>query len=184
MSRLVASDQSPAFSCPTCGSSPLQFKDSEYVAPYFGRMLLSLTTCPHCGFKQSQVSLLDEHEPSSYSVQVSSIDDLSMRIIRSDTASIRMPELEVEIRPGVSADATVTNVEAVLQDVRARTEFLRDTANSVEERHNAREFLEKVGLALEGKIRFTLVIEDPRGNSKIIADDPARVTVTPLRIGT
>ncbi len=181
---LLSPDQSPAFNCPVCGESPLQFKDSEYVAPYFGRMLLSLTFCSRCGFKQRQVTLLEEHEPSVYSVGVSSIDDLSIRIIRSDTASIRIPELGVEINPGLVADATISNVESILLDVRDRARFLRDSVETEEERHNAENFLEELGLALEGKKHFTFVVEDPRGNSKIVADDPSKVIVRPLQVGT
>ncbi len=176
----LSSDISSPFVCPTCGEGPLQFKDSEYVAPYFGRMLLSLTHCPSCGFKQRNVSLLEEHEPSIHSVAVSSIDDLSIRVIRSDTASIRIPELGVEIKPGLVADATISNVEAILLNIRDRTEFLRDAAETRKERHNAESFLEKITLALEGRKIFTLILEDPRGNSKIITLDPSKVTVRPL----
>lgn len=180
----MSSDQTPAFACPTCGEGSLQFKDSEYIAPHFGRMLLSLTFCPRCGFKQRQVTLLEDHEPSIYSLRVSSIDDLSIRIIRSDTASLRIPELTVEINPGLGADATITNVESILRDVRDRTEFLRDVAETEEERHNVEHFLKKLTLALEGKAPFTLLIEDPRGNSRIISDDPTKVNVRPLHLGT
>lgn len=154
------------------------------MAPHFGRILLSLTICPCCGFKHRQVTLLEEHEPSIYSVGVSSIDDLSIRIIRSDTASIKIPELNVEINPGLVADATISNVEAILLDIRDRAEFLRDALDTDEERHNAENFLAQLKLALEGKKSFTLVIADPRGNSKIISDDPAKVTVQPLPLGT
>ncbi len=147
-------------------------------------MLLSLTICPLCGFKQSQVTLLEEHEPSIYSVEVSSVDDLSIRIIRSDTASIRIPELNVEINPGLVADATISNVEALLLDIRDRAEFLRDTSESEEERYNAENFLKQLALALEGKKSFRLLIEDPRGNSKIICDDPTRISVQPLHLDT
>ena len=173
-----------AFECPTCGQGFLEFKDSEYLAPHFGRLLLSLTLCKRCGFKQSQVALLDEHEPSIYSVLVSSVDDLSIRIIRSDTATIKIPELNVEINPGMVADATISNVEAILLDIRDRAEFLRDALDTDEERHKAENFLEQLNLALEGKKSFTIVIADPRGNSKIISDDPTQVTVRPLPLGT
>ncbi len=172
------------FSCPTCGQGFLEFKDSEYVAPHFGRILLSLTLCPRCGFKQRQVTLLEEHEPSIYSIGVSSIDDLSIRIIRSDTASIKIPELNVEINPGLVADATISNVEAILLDIRDRAEFLRDASDTEEERYNAENFLEQLNLALEGKKPFTVLMADPRGNSKIISDDPTRVIVRPLPLGT
>ncbi len=154
------------------------------MVPHFGRMLLSLTVCPLCGFKQSQVSLLEEHEPSVYSVEVSSVDDLSMRIVRSDTASIRIPELNVEINPGLVADATISNVEAILLDIRDRAEFLQDALETEEERHNAENFLRQLALALEGKKPFRLFMEDPRGNSKIICDDPTRVSVQPLHLDT
>lgn len=146
-------------------------------------MLLSLTSCAHCGFKQRQVTLLEEHEPSIHSVGVSSVDDLSIRIIRSDTASIRIPELGVEINPGLVADATISNIEAILLDARDKAEFLRDTVETTDARHNAENFLLELGRALEGKKQFTLILEDPRGNSKIIADDPSKVTVSPLQVG-
>ncbi len=180
----MAPSQGSTFDCPSCGQGFLEFKDSEYLAPYFGRLLLSLTICSRCGFRQSQVTLLEDHEPSIYSVTVSSVDDLSIRIIRSDTASIKIPELNVEINPGLVADATISNVEAILLDIRDRAEFLRDTLDTNEEHHNAENFLEQLKLALEGKKPFTVVIADPRGNSKIISDDPTRVTVRPLPLGT
>lgn len=178
----MASDQSVALSCPVCGRSPLQFKDSEYETPYFGRLLLSLTQCSNCGFSQRQVTLLEEHEPSVYSTTVSSVDDLSIRIIRSDTAFIRIPELGVEIQPGVAAEATISNVESLLRSVLERAEFLCDTAETGEERHNAKAFLHTLEKALEGKMELTVILEDLRGNSQIIADNPSKVTVTPLSV--
>jgi zinc finger protein ZPR1 len=147
-------------------------------------MLISLTICPLCGFKQRHVTLLEDHEPSVYSVEVSSVDDLSIRIIRSDTASIKIPDLNVEINPGLVADATISNVEAILLDIRDRAEFLRDACETEEERHNAESFLKQIALALEGKKPFTLLMEDPRGNSKIICDDPTRINVQPLHLDT
>ena len=180
----MAPDQASAFDCPTCGQGFLEFKDTEYVTPHFGRILLSLTLCPRCGFKQREVTLLEEHEPSIYSVVVSSIDDLRIRIIRSDTASIKIPELNVEINPGLVADATISNVEAILLDIRDKAEFLHSALESDEERHNAENFLEQLKLALEGKKSFTLLVADPRGNSKIISNDPTRVTVRPMPLST
>lgn len=147
-------------------------------------MLISLTICSHCGFKQRQVTLLEDHEPSVHSVVVSSVDDLSIRIIRSDTASIRIPELNVEIKPGLVADATISNVEAILLDIRDRAEFLLDACETEGERHDAESFLKQLALALEGKKPFTLLMEDPRGNSKIICDDPTKVNVEPLHLDT
>jgi zinc finger protein len=85
------------------------------------------------------------------------------------SATVRIPELGVEIDPGPACTGFVTNVEGVLDRIENVVKGALLWAES-RERENAEKLLEQIARARAGTLPFTLILDDPRGNSAIISD--------------
>jgi zinc finger protein len=147
--------------------------------PHFGEVLLITGTCD-CGFKHSDTITLSQKEPSRHTLRICCTEDLSARVIRSPSGTIRLPEFGVDVEPGPASDAVITNVEGVLDRVKEVVTFATraaEKAGDSDRTQRGHEILERIEEALKGQYSFTLIVEDPLGNSSIISEN--RV-VTPL----
>ena len=90
-------------------------------------------------------------------------------VARSNTASVEIPELEVRLDPAGHSQAFVTNVEGVLMRFEEALDKLKALGEATENIETDR-IRKKIRLAKEGKFPFTLIIEDPQGNSTIVRD--------------
>jgi len=155
--------------CPNCAKESLEFRELETAVPFFGKVLISTYICGSCGYKHTDIICLEDRGPSRLEVKVSKPEDLRIIVARSNTASIEIPELKLRLDPAGHSQAFVTNIEGVLtrfEEALERLKTLSDTEEDVEHRRIA----EQIDLAKEGKLPFTLIIEDPHGNSTIVRD--------------
>lgn len=159
--------------CPVCGEKGLTVTETEYSAPNFGKMSLTLLRCTRCGWRRSDVASLEYHEPQCYRIEVKKPQDLQARVIRSMAATIEIPELGLKIHPGSTAEAFISNIEGVL-------ERIRDKAEVIDESLKSEIFSEKLDAAKRGECAFTLILKDPSGNSAIISNEPGRVKTRKL----
>lgn len=106
--------------------------------------------------------------------------ELSARVIRASTGTIRIPELGTIIEPGPASQAFVTNVEGVVTNILEVAETARKWAQTEDEKKNCDSAIENIKRAKSGELPFTLIIEDPFGNSMIIAKDQSKVKVEEL----
>jgi len=158
--------------CPVCSVQGLTEEETKHDVDYFGPVLLTTIVCANCGFKHSDVICLNAQEPSSISASIEDTEDLKMSVVRSGNATIRIPELGVLITPGPIAEGFISNVEGVLERVEQVTRMLlRDP----KKRERAERFLQRIKEARDGRLKFTLVIKDPLGNSAIIAKDERKI---------
>jgi len=162
----------PEVKCPVCGVQSLTEEETKYDVDYFGPVLLATIVCVNCGFKQSDVICLNVQEPSSISASIEDLEDLKMSVVRSSNATIQIPELGVLITPGPTAEGFISNVEGVLERVEQVTRML---VHDPKKRSRAERFLQRIKEARHGRIKFTLVIKDPLGNSTIIAKDERKI---------
>jgi zinc finger protein len=158
--------------CPLCQEGVLEVLESYYDIPFFGRAALTSMTCSKCGYRRSDVASLEVRPPCRCEVKVEGPEDLSLRVVRSSTATITIPELGVEVKPGPIAEGFISNVEGVLRRVERVLEQLLRDAESPEEEAEARRALERLRAAAEGRLSFTLIIDDPYGNSFIAPKQP------------
>ena len=81
-----------------------------------------------CGFRHSDTILLTQKEPVRFTLQVTSIEDLDARVIRSSSGTIRIPELGVDIEPGFASESYISNVEGVLDRIEGVVGFATRSA--------------------------------------------------------
>ena len=133
-----------------------------------------------CGFRHSDTILLTQKEPVRFTLQVTSIEDLDARVIRSSSGTLRIPELCVDIEPGFASESYISNVEGVLDRIEGVVSFATRSAreaNSPEATRKGEEILERINLARTGRFPLTLIIEDPLGNSAIDHEKAVKSTL-------
>ena len=163
--------------CPICRRGQITITYAEENVPGFGRLLLLTYKCASCGYRVTDVMALEAKEPATYKALVENPSDLKIKVVRSSSGFIEIPELGVEIRPGPASQGYITNVEGLLLRIEEAASTLRGDRES-EGRLQA--FLEKLRLAAEGKISFTVILKDPSGNSALISESPGKVERIPL----
>ena len=165
--------------CPSC-SNEIEYLYQTEDIPYFSEILIVSANCPLCGYRYVDTQILRDAEPSRYEFSVSAAEDLAVRVVRSMSGTVRIPELGVEIDPGPACDGFVTNVEGVLDRIENVVQGALLWAESGE-RENARRLLELIARARAGTLPFTLILDDPRGNSAIVSEKAQK---KPLDVGT
>jgi len=146
---------------------------TEYNVESFGSVLLNVSICGRCGYKHTDVINLTSREPVSIAARITSPDDLTLRVIKSGTATVSIPEFGATITPGPYSDGYISNVEGILQRIEDALTFMLSSARGRRLKKGER-MLNQIRSAKE-KPRFTLVIKDPLGNSAIVADKPKKV---------
>ncbi|OGS49784.1 MAG: hypothetical protein A3K65_01135 [Euryarchaeota archaeon RBG_16_68_12] len=154
--------------CPMCGGRRLVLRSLQLDLPYFGDALATVVLCGDCGFRHADVLLTKEGRPTRYRLRVRGPADLSARVVHSSTCTIRIPELKAVMEPGQTSEAFVSNAEGVLLRFREVLGFLSRNAASRRKRAAAVASLETVARMIDGREPFTLVLDDPFGNSAIL----------------
>jgi zinc finger protein len=162
-------EQSYAVTCASCGQKTLVVRELYSKVPRFGRLVLISMLCSNCGYRVFDSISLEYNGPERIEFKVSGPKDLSAKVIRSTASSIVIPELGVELKPGPRSDAFITNIEGLLDRFAAIAEQLASSSKGASlEKANAA--LDKIKLAMDGKVPFTLIIEDESGNSAVIPE--------------
>jgi zinc finger protein len=162
--------------CPLC-KTEIEYTYQTEDIPYFPEILISSALC-NCGFRHTDTMITGGGEPARWKVAVNSSDDLAIRVVRSTSGIINIPELGVTIEPGPACEGFVSNVEGVLCRVMEAVESVISWAEG-DDLARAWEIQKKIHQAMEGGAPFTLVIEDPCGNSAILSKSATREDYTP-----
>jgi zinc finger protein len=158
----------PIVRCPFCGASgTCKFKGMIHDIPYFGETMESLIWCSNCEFRHADVMHLGEKKPRRYEYKITSPRDMGVRVIRSSTGFVEIPELGVSIRPGPHSEGFVSNIEGVLNRVKAGIQTAMKTA-SAHQRRIGEKKLEKLESIRRGEFIASLILTDPQGHSAII----------------
>lgn len=156
--------------CPACGNRGLQFNAEQIELPYLGRSLETLLRCEACGYRSADFILTEQKEPTRVSYRVTEEADMSVRVVRSSSGTIRIPELGIDIEPGVASEAFVSNIEGIIVRIERVLDQLHRDAPDAGQRERV-EALQGVFAAMRDGTAdpVTVVIEDPLGNSAILA---------------
>jgi len=155
--------------CPICNKNTLLINQVVQEIPFFGKILLLSLVCKNCGFKHNDVFSLEIKEPCSYSLHVEKEDDVNVKIVRSSSGTVEIPELGVRIEPGPASQGFITTIEGVLERIenviKGQLPLLKGRR-----RKKAEKMLKDLKKMKEGRKKFTIKIKDPFGNSFIISE--------------
>ena len=83
---------------------------------------------------------------------------------------LNLPQLKMEVEPGVASDGYVSNIEGLLQRFKKILEAERDTADEDDVRKKAKNLLKRLWKVECGDEELKIIIKDPSGNSAIISE--------------
>lgn len=143
--------------------------------PFFREVVLMSFSCPHCHFRNSEIQSAGtiQIKGSRHSLKLSEKGDLDRQLIKSETCVCKIPELDLEIP---AQRGQLTNPEGLLRTVMEDLQTDQEKRKEIDEEayQQINKFLEKCQSYLDDKFPWTLVLDDPAGNSWIEpkTDDP------------
>ncbi|KAJ8704744.1 hypothetical protein PYW07_011932 [Mythimna separata] len=163
--------------CPDCGA-PCDTNMKMTNIPHFKEVVIMSTSCDFCGHRTNEVKSGGgiEEQGVRFELRVAGKEDFSRDVLKSETCSMEIPELELEVG-GRALGGRFTTAEGLISATAAQ---LRDCPGALGDApglHRARldRFVERVEEVLRGERAVTLVLDDPAGNSYVqsLARDPA-----------
>jgi zinc finger protein len=164
--------------CPACDSEEFETRVERLEIPHFGEVIQMTYQCEGCGFRRSDLTITKQEEAARYRLEISEAEDLSTRVVRSASGHFEIPELDVRAEPGRAAEAFVTNVEGILDRCKSAIETALRGAETGQQRERAEELLERAERLRSLEETWSIVIEDPQGNSAILGDEADRTELT------
>ncbi len=157
--------------CPFCHKNTLTLRQSEREVPYFGKLILFSMDCENeeCGYHKADVEAEEQKDPVKYSIEVSSEEDLKIRVVKSSTATVKIAHVG-SIEPGPASNGYVTNMEGILNRMKKQVEAVRDNSEEEADKKKAKNILKKLNRVIMGSEAITITLDDPNGNSAIISD--------------
>ena len=197
--RLLGREEVMAFptECPSCRVMA-QTNMCVTNIPHFKEVIIMALNCDKCGYKSNEVKG-GGAIPSfgtRITLTVNGPDDFGREILKSDTAGLAIPELELELEEG-GLDGVYTTVEGILKKLADRlaeanpfgegdssTKHHKDndaekgafSGSSMHE--NYRSFMVRLRTLSKGEtFPFTIVLNDPLSNSFVgpVPSDAARL---------
>lgn len=156
--------------CPMCLKKTLTLIEDQTEVPYFGKVFLFSMKCSNCHYNVSDVEAEEKKDPSRYTIETSSEKDMKIRLVKSSTATVKIPALKVTITPGPASIGYISNIEGLLERIKKILEEQRDSAEDPKIKKTAKNLLKKLWKVTLGDIKIKIIIEDKSGNSAIISD--------------
>lgn len=142
------------------------------MIPYFREVIIMSFSCEHCGFQNNEIQPAGTFQLKGvhYELRLTAMADFERQVVKSDTATVKFIELDVEIPSG---RGQLTNVEGLLRgivdDLESGQEERKTTAPEVYSK--IEEIVAKGRKMLAGEsFPFRVSVDDPAGNSFITPD--------------
>ncbi|KAJ8280096.1 hypothetical protein GJAV_G00050490 [Gymnothorax javanicus] len=136
--------------------------------PFFKEIIISSFTCSHCNWSNTEIQSAGriQEQGVTYSLRVRSREDLNREVVKADSAAARIPELGFEI-PAYTQKGSLSTIEGLIERAIAGLEQEQPIrkATSPEVAEKIDKFIEKLRKLKDVETEFTLVIDDPSGNS-------------------
>ena len=156
--------------CPACGNKTLTLTEDLQEVPYFGKCYIFSMYCSSCKYNISDVESEEEKEPARYTIEIDSEKDMNIRVVKSSTGNVKIPQLRMSMEAGPNSIGFISNIEGVLEKFKDIIEGQRDTTEDDSVKKTAKNLLKKIWKIKMGDIKIKIIIEDPFGNSAIISE--------------
>ena len=154
--------------CPVCGGkNTATYTTQTHELAYFGEIVESTIQCERCGFRHNDIITTEQKDPAKHSLIISK-KNLDSRVVRSQSATVSLPEIGIKVEPGPKSEGYISNVEGVLIRFRDATERALNMFTDEVSQENGKKVLENINKVLDGEMETLLLIEDPFGQSKIM----------------
>uniref|UniRef100_A0A914LHU0 Zinc finger ZPR1-type domain-containing protein n=1 Tax=Meloidogyne incognita TaxID=6306 RepID=A0A914LHU0_MELIC len=157
--------------CQSCGAiCETRMKPTDI--PYFQTVIIMSTDCDRCGFKSNDVKSggVTQDKGIRLSLRIKEPVDLKRDLLKSDTCSVHIPEIDTEVGAGILC-GRFTTVEglliAICEQLERQAPFFVGDSCTDEERRKFVELIERMKKFVKMEEECTLVLDDPSGNSYI-----------------
>ncbi|KAJ8508676.1 hypothetical protein ONZ45_g9081 [Pleurotus djamor] len=164
--------------CSSCGHA-LDTKMKKVSIPYFKDILIMSTNCDRCGYRDNEVKSGAAISPQGkrITLKVEDKEDLSRDILKSETAGLTIPEIDLVLSHG-TLGGRFTTLEGILEQVYEELSekvFASGDSRDPNDRDPFEVFLKNLKEVKNAEREFTLILDDPLANSyvqNIFAPDP------------
>lgn len=157
--------------CSEC-QAPCETRMKVTQVPHFKEVVIMATSCDRCGHRTNEVKSGAGIEPQGVQIELRVLEpaDLARDLLKSETCTVHVPELELEAGAGVLS-GRFTTVEGLLDSMRQQlaqeNPFFQGDSATGSGRLRMGAVVEKLTQAAAGKLPVTLVLDDPCGNSYV-----------------
>ncbi|KAK7064801.1 zinc-finger protein ZPR1 [Favolaschia claudopus] len=164
--------------CSSCGH-PLDTLMKKVLIPYFKDVLIMSTNCDRCGYRDNEVKsgAAISDKGKRIILKVEDREDLSRDILKSETAGLEIPEIQLVLQQG-TLGGRFTTLEGILEQIYEELSekvFASGDASVAEDRTTFETFLGHLKEVKDAARPFTLILDDPLANSyvqNLYAPDP------------
>ncbi|XP_040568489.1 zinc finger protein ZPR1 [Lepeophtheirus salmonis] len=160
--------------CPNC-NSPAETNMKMTDIPHFKEVVIMAMVCDYCGHKTNEVKSGGgiEAKATKITLNVKESYDNCRDILKSETCSISIPELEFEMT-GYSLGGKFTTLEGLLNNIKDQIEnnplssgVLHGDSSQEDTQKKLSKFKERLDDFIVGNTPYTFIMDDPAGNSYI-----------------
>ncbi|XP_025854975.1 zinc finger protein ZPR1 [Vulpes vulpes] len=154
--------------CPEC-NAPAQTNMKLVQIPHFKEVIIMATNCENCGHRTNEVKSGGAIEPlgTRISFHITDPSDLTRDVLKSETCSVEIPELEFELGMAVLG-GKFTTLEGLLKDIQelvTKNPFTLGDSSNPGQMEKLQEFSQKLDQILQGNMKAHFIMNDPAGNS-------------------
>ncbi|KAG0263622.1 nucleolar zinc-finger protein [Mortierella polycephala] len=144
--------------------------------PHFREVILMAFDCPHCGYRSNELQQANAIALGGaiYTCKVASKADLNRQLVKTDTAVVKIPEIDFEIP---AQHGRLTTIEGLLSTVMDDLSSGQPVRKYTDEAIylQIEELIKKLQDCIDGKMPFTVILDDPAGNSYIESLDAPKL---------
>ncbi|NXL61735.1 ZPR1 protein, partial [Chordeiles acutipennis] len=153
--------------CPEC-NAPASTNMKLVQIPHFKEVIIMATNCDSCGHRTNEVKSggAIESQGTRITLRITDPSDMTRDILKSETCSVEIPELEFELGMG-ALGGKFTTLEGLLKDIRdlvERNPFTLGDSSAPSQAEKLQEFIGKLQ-EVSGKTQARFIMDDPAGNS-------------------
>lgn len=157
--------------CPEC-NAPASTNMKLVQIPHFKEVVIMATNCDSCGHRTNEVKSggATEQLGTKITLRVTDPSDMTRDVLKSETCSVLIPELEFEL--GMAAlGGKFTTLEGLLRDIKditvSKNPFICGDSSAPDRAQKLQEFGEKIDKILAGEMKVHVILDDPAGNSHV-----------------
>ncbi|KAG0200239.1 nucleolar zinc-finger protein [Mortierella sp. GBA30] len=136
--------------------------------PHFREVIIMAFDCPHCGYRSNELQQANAIAVGGaiYTCHVTTKADLNRQLVKTDTAVVKIPEIDFEIP---AQRGHLTTIEGLLSTVMDDLESDQPVRKYMDEALYLQidAILKKLQECIDNKMPFTVILDDPAGNSYI-----------------
>ncbi|KAL1238767.1 Zinc finger protein [Trichinella spiralis] len=145
--------------------------------PLWKEVILLSFECDKCGYKNNEVSSGGKVQEFGLRLQLKILNklDLNRQVVKSEYATVSLPELEFEIPAGEHTGEITTLEGIILRAKSSLSEVIEDRQVSKDVKEKLITFVDKLSQLINCETEFSMIIDDPSGNSFIENPHPEKI---------